>query len=473
MSIRNIYIYVTVRSNGGALRRRKYAEIANDPVVERWLANIRRGNPLTARILLRRFGRMCELLGKAPKEILEEAKENPAKLQDALEDIVSSLEAEGNAPSYITGLLNSVRSLARYHDVILPRKIKISNSKATPTIEDEQVPTQEELARIIRRAKPRARVAISLLALGDLRLETLGNHDGTDGLMLKDLPELKVTGQGIAFEKIPTMVVVRSSLSKARHKYFTFLVQEGCTHLKEYLEERLRKGETLGPGSPVIGQETKRAEKPFMLTTSISDDIRKCMRAAGVRKRPYVLRAYAETQLIIAESRGKISHPYLQFIAGHKGDIEARYSTNKGRLPPDMIEGMREAYKNCESFLGTAAQPLEQTSVVKEAKLEAIKSIAKSLFPDIDHLEVNIEKGKPWRELTPDEKIEFYEKEIRETFKTLMKVPKTYREDDCDGDPRGCESKLIREDELVGYLNDGWDIVRELQSGKIAVRKLA
>ena len=65
------------------------------------------------------------------------------------------------------------------------------------------------------------------------------------------------------------------------------------------------------------------------------------MRKAGVFKRPYVLRAYAETQLIIAESKGEISHPYLQFVAGHKGDIEARYSTNKGRLPPQMIEDIR------------------------------------------------------------------------------------------------------------------------------------
>ena len=96
-------------------------------------------------------------------------------------------------------------------------------------------------------------------------------------------------------------------------------------------------------------------------------------------KRPYVLRAYAETQLIIAESKSKISHPYLQFIAGHKGDIEARYSINKGRLPPEMIEDMRKCYRQCEPFLSTAAQTFEQSDIVKEAKLEALKSMAKSL----------------------------------------------------------------------------------------------
>ena len=54
-----------------------------------------------------------------------------------------------------------------------------------------------------------------------------------------------------------------------------------------------------------------------------------------------MLRAYFDTNMIIAESKGKISHPYLQFLMGHKGNIEARYSTNKGVLPPDTIEDMR------------------------------------------------------------------------------------------------------------------------------------
>jgi hypothetical protein len=170
----------------------------------------------------------------------------------------------------------------------------------------------------------------------------LGNHDGSDGLTLGDLLELKIEG-GVRFENIPTRIVVRANLSKAGHKYFTFLSSEGCTYLKEYLEERLRSGEKLGPSSPLIGHERPRTTtRRFMTTRKISHMIRKCMRRAGVRKRPYVLRAYAETQLIIAESKWAISHPYLQFVAEHKGDIEARYSTNNGRLPPDMVEDMRE-----------------------------------------------------------------------------------------------------------------------------------
>jgi len=169
-----------------------------------------------------------------------------------------------------------------------------------------------------------------LIAFADLRPHTLGNHDESDGLTLGDLPELEIDNENIVFGKVPTMVVVRSNLSKTRQKYFTFLSEEGCTYLREYLEERLRSGEKLGKKSPVITFQRASATRKFMITRKITLMIREAMRKAGVWKRPCVLRAYTETQFIIAESKGKISHPYLQFIAGHKGDIESRYSTNKG-----------------------------------------------------------------------------------------------------------------------------------------------
>ena len=49
------------------------------------------------------------------------------------------------------------------------------------------------------------------------------------------------------------------------------------------------------------------------------------------------------------------------------------------------------AYRRCEPFLSTVAQPTEQTTIIKEAKIEALKSIAKTMF-GIDLLEVKIAK---------------------------------------------------------------------------------
>jgi len=396
---------------------------------------------------------MCEFLDSTPQGIVDWAKRDMKGFQDSLEDLVTRLESEGKSPGYIMDLLKTVKSWLTYHDLTLKRRIKVSNPNATPTIEDEQIPSNEELSRIFRASNPRVRVAEALIAFADLRPQTLGNHDGSDGLMLEDLPELKIENGEIIFERIPTMIVARPTISKARHKYFTFLISEGCTYLKEYLEERLRSGEKLRPESPLIGHERPRATtRKFLLTRKISHLIRMCMRRAGVYKRPYVLRAYAETQLIIAESKGKISHPYLQFMAGHKGDIEARYSTNKGILPEEMVEGMRKSVKDCEPFLGTTAQELDQSTVVKEAKVEALKSIAKSLL-GIDLLEVKVAKEKELgRELSRDEEIELFENEIKKTRESDPQI-------------------IVREEELEGYLTDGWQFVSVLPSQRILVKK--
>jgi hypothetical protein len=436
-------------------RESKYSLLLQDEGVSRWLRNVARGSQVSAEVALRRLGRACELLKTDPKAMLEWAGRDIMGFQDSLEDLVAKLEGEGKSPGYIQGFLKTVKSWLRYNNITLTRKIKVKNSTATPTIEDEKVPSQEELARVLRASPPRVRAAVALMAFAGLRPQSIGNHDGSDGLRIKDLPELKIEGGSVVFEKTPTIIVVRQTLSKARHKYFTFLSSEGCTYLKEYLEERIRSGERLKPESPLIAHERKEAaQKPFIMTKKLTHFIRLCMRKAGVYKRPYVLRAYFDTNMIIAESKGKISHPYLQFLMGHKGDIEARYSTNKGVLPPDMVEDMRKAYRQCEPFLSTTIQPLEQSSIIKEAKIEALKSIAKSLL-GIDLIDVKVAREKQLgRELTKDEELELYERELKRLR-----------------DGKHNPQRIIHEKELEKYLAEGWQFVSILPSQKILIKK--
>ena len=434
----------------------KHAWLLQDDVVARWVKNIERGSIITAEVSQRRLGKACELLHTTPKAMVSKAKKQLKQFQNDLEDLVAEMESADKSPQYITGIMKVIKSWLSYNDITLTRKIKITNASATPTIEDEQVPSQDELARIFRNSTSRVRLAEALIAFSDLRPETLGNHNGTDGLELRDLPEVSIMAdkKQVEFDKVPTRVNVRANLSKTRQKYFTFLGSEGCTYLKEELEARMRRGEELTPESPVIEYERLSVkDKPHLKTRKITGLIRKAMRKAGVYKRPYVLRAYAETQLIIAESKGKISHPYLQFIAGHKGDIEARYSTNKGSLPPDMIEGIRNAYKDCEPFLSTLADIGHQSTIVKEAKIEALKSVAKSMF-GIDLLDVKIAKeNKDKKEISQDETIELFEVEI----KKLREQP----------DPQ----TIIEERELPLFLKEGWQFVSVLPSKRVVIRK--
>src|SRR5207247_3301894 len=181
-------------------------------------------------------------------------------------------------------------------------------------------------------------------------------------LRLGDLPDAVLEGKTLTFRKVPPQVVVLPELSNSVRRYFTFLGPEAAGYLKAYLERRLRDGEKLTDDRDVIAPTWSK--KAFLTSINVGDAIRKAIRAAGFAWRPYVLRAYFDTQLLLAESRGKMTHAYRQFFMGHVGDIEARYTTNKGRLPPDLIEDMRDAYRRSLPFLETT-KPADREAELK------------------------------------------------------------------------------------------------------------
>jgi hypothetical protein len=337
--------------------------------VRRWYENIRRNSPAAAEIYLRNLGNFCQTNKLTPRKLASK----PAQaIEDLLMDYVSAVEGN-HAGSYIQNTIKVVKSWLAYNGIELKRKINITGARETPTLKDERVPTQDELKRILLSANKQSRAVSILIAHSGLRLETIGNYTGTDGLTLHDLPELKIEAGEVTFDKTPMRVLVRANLSKARHQYFSFLSEEGCGYLKDYLEERLRNYENLTSESAII--VPKFAKKPFIRTVNIGDMIRQPIRNAGYPWRPYVLRSYFDTQLMLAESRGLILRDYRQFWMGHKGDIENRYTTNKHRLPDSVIEDMREAYKRSQDHLQTT-KPEAGEEKIREALKKQLLAVA-------------------------------------------------------------------------------------------------
>lgn len=172
--------------------------------------------------------------------------------------------------------------------------------------------------------------------------------------------------------------------------------------------------------------------------------------------RPYVLRAYFDTQMLLAESHGKLPHPYRVFFMGHKGDIEARYTTNKGRLPEELIEDMRRAFKESSEYLETTIRPDKDK---REMLLDMWREQAK--LYGIDPVKVKIEKAKELnKNLSLEEEGEMLKVEIKK-----MTMPQIVNND------KPYASKIIEEDELTIYVEDGWEILKELSNGKFVVKK--
>ncbi|TLY06254.1 MAG: site-specific integrase [Thaumarchaeota archaeon] len=360
-------------------RQTKKSKLLADPNIKRWYDNVVRGSPNTAEINLRRLGKFCEDHQIKPMQLAKLGTKDIRTVTDLLQDHISWMESQGKAPQYIKGTITAVKSWLHHFDVFIKRRIKIANVDSTPTLEKERVPLREELVELFSRANLRAGAIMSLVAKAGLRPEVLGNYNATDGLMIKDLPEL-VIKEGLAtFTNKPPRLVVRKTLSKTDHEYFTFLTDLGAKRLAAYLNERLVSGEQLTPESPVIAPFARyvrnRGEnkgKRFVETITIRHDIQKAMRPR-FSWRPYVLRAFFDTQLLIAESRAKIAHDFRVFFMGHKGSMEAKYTTNKGILPEMLVDEMREAFSRSEEFLDLEKgeiPPLEKQKEISKEKLQ-------------------------------------------------------------------------------------------------------
>jgi integrase len=191
--------------------------------------------------------------------------------------------------------------------------VKVPHQNSTPTVDDEEVPSQERLRQILNYADERQRSIIALIAFSGIRFETMSR------LKISDLIEAQLTSEGIRFPKYPMIIHCGPEATKKDNRYFTLLIREGCEYLKAYIDRRVRQGEKLTAGSPVISSDDKRYRGKALTSHQLSELVRKCFDDAGFKARPYVLRGFFDTAMLSAKN---LKHTWQQFFMGHRGDIE-------------------------------------------------------------------------------------------------------------------------------------------------------
>lgn len=429
-------------------QKNKYLYLFEDSDVKRWYDNLARGSPATADVYLRRVGSFCEAVKMTPKKL---ASLSDLDLYHLLLDQVTAMEKKGDMGSYIESAVKCVKSWLGYNGKEVRRKIKIMGARDAPSLREERVPTKDELRRVLLQSDSKTRTADALVALAGLRLETLGDYKGKDGLIVCDLPEMKIQNGTVTFDKKPTMIIVRGELSKAKHQYFSFLTEEGCEYVKDYLEERMREGEVLNAKSPIITPKLKM--KSFIRTINIGDNIRIAMRAAGLPWRPYVLRCYFDTQLMLAESKGLVLRDYRQFWMGHKGDIENRYTTNKQKLPEAVVEDMRGAYARSEEFLQTKETVKASEDRVKEAVRKQLLLVAGLTDQEVGKMDLS----------------SISDEELQGILRRKLLGAPPSAQKDMQQDNAIPRQKVIKVEEAETFLDNGWQFVSKLTEKTVVV----
>ena len=355
------------------MAKRKFEKIEMDAELKKWCNSVKRGSEITADVNFRRMEAFCSIMKTDPHDIL---KLSDKDLTDLIDDFVTEMENKFS-PNYISSILKGVKSWLAFNNKPLIRKIRISDVGIPKSLKDERVPSQDELKRILQAGNPRERACCILMAHSGVRPETIGDYHGRDGLTIGDLPEMEIKNGEVSFKNIPTILNVRAEISKTKKSYKTFIGDEGCSYLKTYIEERILSGEKITKDSPLIVPSKLKMRTGFIRTINISDIIRTPIRRAGFNFRPYVLRAFYDTQLLIAESKIGLPRDYRVFWMGHAGTMEAKYTTEKV-IPPDMLEDMREKYAKSLKFLQT-----ENKGLSDEDKQSIEKSLTSSVLMKI------------------------------------------------------------------------------------------
>ena len=442
----------------------------SDEGVARWHANLARSSQLTADSRIRRLNMFYKNTGVTPASMVKTGKKDAIKAEDMILDYVTWMESQKYAPGYIEDVVKALKSWLSYNYVDIRRKIKVANARIPVTLEDEQVPTPAQLESIMNAADPRTRACMSLMAFAGVRPQVIGNHNGTDGLRISDVEGLRANDNdhAVSLERTPAKITIRPQISKAGHRYFTFLTSQGCSYLLGYLRGRATAGEDLKPDTPLICRKKTLNGKTagtqdFVTTKSVTAPMRKAIRSI-ITARPYVLRAYFDTQLLVAESNGSMTHAYRQFFMGHTGDMEARYTTNKGRLTDQMIEDMRGAFVRGEAFLRAGSG--DDTEHRQEAFLQSLRQQARTYGLDPSSIRVQMNGSNVSESYTNDdaEMAPVRDLPVQESEKQAQDI----------SHKAPYQTKIIMgEEDLLSSVSYGWDLIKDMPGGRFLIRRKA
>lgn len=432
--------------------RTRHRILLENKSVSRWFDDLSAKSSQTAEVYLRNLGLWLERIDCTPDSAIQLAKSDLNTFENRIEDRVRGLEKEGRTGSYIATSLKPLISYLKKYHVEFKINFNIKGENDNPTVEDQIPPTKEELNKVLRRASPKNRTAIALIAFTGMRPRVIGNKEGDDGLRIKDLPELTLSGGVPHFETEgkPALINVRKEISKNHGKYATFLSQQGMTYLLEYLELRLRQGERLTAESPLVVPDgsgrthTHEFLETVLLLRGIKETIKKC----GFNWRPYIFKNFYSASMDMAENKGIIGHSLRQFLMGHKGSITDNYA-RKG-LTTDQVEDYRSIYMKCEKYLNTVEVGNPEADEMAMQKFVWKSLLKLSGYTDVEIEQMNLAQMK--------------EEDVYSQAQERMGKSNNHANN-------AAGQELIGIDEVKIYLSRGYKFVNNLGNGEVIMEK--
>ena len=336
----------------------------------------------------------CKWCGADPDQLITECfSEDSLPNQKALmlesrrlDDYVGALQSEGYSPGHIANCVKAVKTFFRINGLGLELPYKLHKY----VVSRDRAPTPEELARLLDIADLRAKVIVSMLALGAFRIGTL--------CKLRYRHVRQDLERGIT----PVHIHVEAAITKGKyHDYDTFIGAEAVEYLKAYLESRRNGGlpnkippEKIHDESPLIRDEHSKVVKP-LTPSQVYNILHRLMAQAGIlgsrvgRRyaiRPHSIRKFFRTQMAALG----VDRDYIEYMMGHTistyHDIQMKgidflrgvYTTSgifiRPKTKPSRIEMLKEMIRalglNPKEILKKEALAMPHRTIISAGKEE-------------------------------------------------------------------------------------------------------
>jgi len=152
-----------------------------------------------------------------------------------------------------------------------------------------------------------------------------------------------------------------------------------------------------------------------------------------------------------------VAKPWYEYMMGNSlNPLDKAYSN------PSQDQLM-EAYKRAERYLSVTMVSKDMDDMKKELLLSMWRDLAKMM--GVDPIKIQIEREKALgHEIGMDEEIEGIQEGIQELNITPQRMGVSIQENN-----NSIDAQVIGEDELVPYIEQGWDLIRELKDGRFVV----
>ena len=373
-------------------------------------------------------------VGKDPKTLIEEIKEEKINIVEVLNNYIDTLFFKRKVkPSTIrSARIPYIKTFLKkngvsFDDDELEYPSDFSESQ-------DRIPTKEELRDFLNVLDLKVKLAVLLMA--------------TSGLRIGVLPKLKI--KHIDFESEPVKITVPAWINKSKFSYFTYTTPETAKILKAYLEERKKRGEKITEESYLFVTKYGEPYRGRTLEELVRREIRRHMKVKklpGYKVNKYDIhihsfRKFFRTMLEVAG----VKRSFREFLLGHKGDY-----LDESYFRP-FEEHVREEYKKAIPHL-----------TIFEVETPSIEEIRRKQLIDMAKLlGFSEEKIK---------KIEEILAKYKSVDEAMDEIRKLREEEMLPNGGRKIQVKLVSERELVNYLETGWEIVKELRSGKIVIKR--